>query len=384
MSYSYSDVPSVLRRLMGRSGRRRSRSTIARRNRQRVLKKWSWDVNDMDKRKMEQSSKDVFLGASDVSDFIVSELHFLRNEEKLETYHREVTVLAHRTEWAAFMLSGDRVYRIVQMSGTSGILVDDQNISWISYDIQSASIVLRLNGDKKRVLEWYDAIVEQFEEVTNTIEWMYSTDGQSIEVPIRGDRKPIEEMYPFLGDRSLSEYYSDFLESSASILLLIGPPGTGKTTFIRGLLQHADTSAMVTYDAGILAKDYIFAQFIEGDKNIMVIEDADNFLGARSDGNDMMHKFLNVGDGLVTTKGKKLIFSTNLPSIKDVDSALIRPGRCFDILHFGQLNEAQAQKLADKLEVKLEIKDDGKYSVADIFHKQVEAPKAPKRKLGFV
>ena len=129
MSYSYSDVPSVLRRLMGRSGRRRSRSTIARRNRQRVLKKWSWDVNDMDKRKMEQSSKDVFLGASDVSDFIVSELHFLRNEEKLETYHREVTVLAHRTEWAAFMLSGDRVYRIVQMSGTSGILVDDQNIS---------------------------------------------------------------------------------------------------------------------------------------------------------------------------------------------------------------------------------------------------------------
>jgi ATP-dependent 26S proteasome regulatory subunit len=48
----------------------------------------------------------------------------------------------------------------------------------------------------------------------------------------------------------------------------------------------------------------------------------------------MMHRFLNVGDGLVTTKGKKLIFSTNLPSIRDVDSALVRPGRCFDILNF--------------------------------------------------
>jgi ATP-dependent 26S proteasome regulatory subunit len=190
-------------------------------------------------------------------------------------------------------------------------------------------------------------------------------------------------MYPFLEGRKLEDYYTEFLESSASILLLIGPPGTGKTTFIRGLLQHADTSAMVTYDASILAKDYIFAQFIEGDKNIMVIEDADNFLGARADGNDMMHKFLNVGDGLVTTKGKKLIFSTNLPSIKDVDSALIRPGRCFDILHFGTMTQAQAEKLADKLDIPLEGTKD-QWSVADIFHKQVEAPKAPKRKLGFV
>jgi hypothetical protein len=336
----------------------------------------------MDKRKMEQGSKDVFLGATDVADFITSELHFARNEQRLETYHREVTVLAQRTEWLKFLINDGS--RLVQMSSTSGFLIQDELISFLSYDIQSSSIVLKLTGDKECVARWYESIVELFEEVTNTIEWMYSSDGNSIEVPIRSDRKPIDEMYPFLGERTLESYYTSFLESSASILLLIGPPGTGKTTFIRGLLQHADTSAMVTYDAGILAKDYIFAQFIEGDKNIMVIEDADNFLGARSDGNDMMHKFLNVGDGLVTTKGKKLIFSTNLPSIKDVDPALIRPGRCFDIVHFGQMDGEQAAKLAEKLGLEYEIKLDGKYSVADIFHKQVEAPKAPKRRLGFV
>jgi hypothetical protein len=44
----------------------------------------------------------------------------------------------------------------------------------------------------------------------------------------------------------------------------------------------------------------------------------------------------------------------------------------------------QAAKLAEKLGLEYEIKLDGKYSVADIFHKQVEAPKAPKRRLGFV
>ena len=223
-----------------------------------------------------------------------------------------------------------------------------------------------------------------FEVIENVIEWIYSTDGQSIEVPLRNDRLPLEEMYPWLDGESLASYYDRYIQSDASILLLIGPPGTGKTTFIRGLLQHTKQSAIVTYDPGILAKDYVFAQFIEGDRNVFVIEDADNFLGARTDGNDVMHKFLNVGDGLVTTKNKKLIFSTNLPSIRDIDSALVRPGRCFDIVNFAPLNEEQANTLAKKLNVTHDHKDNGTYSIADIFNKQVHAPKAPKRSMGFV
>lgn len=375
-------IPLSLRRLMGLPARTSSRGRRRRRKNTRVLKAWTYDAYEMNKDKMEQSGKDLFLGASDVSDYITSEIIIARNEQHLGTMHKEATILATRSEWGGFLMSGNG--RIVQLSSDSGYLINDSKLSYLHYNIQAASIVLRMVGDSDIVVEWYDNATDQFEEVTNTIEWMYSSDGNSIEVPIRNDRKPIDEMYPFLDGRTLEDYYTSFLESSASILLLIGPPGTGKTTFIRGLLQHADTSAIVTYDASILAKDYIFAQFIEGDKNIMVIEDADNFLGARSDGNDMMHKFLNVGDGLVTTKGKKLIFSTNLPSIKDVDPALIRPGRCFDIVHFGQMNEEQATKLADKLGLELKTKDDGKYSVADIFHKQVEAPRAPKRSLGFV
>ena len=375
----YANIPLALRRLMG--GQRPVRTRGKRRRNKRMLKSWTYDSYEMSKTKMEQSGKDLFLGATDVSDYITSEIVFARNEQQLNTIHKEVTILASRTEWAGFLLSD--ACRIVQMSCDNGFLIDDEANSYLNYSVQSASITIKLVGDIDRVAKWYDIIADQFEEVTNTIEWMYSSDGQSIEVPIRGDRKPIDEMYPFLEGRKLADYYTEFLDSSASILLLIGPPGTGKTTFIRGLLQHADTSAMVTYDASILAKDYIFAQFIEGDKNIMVIEDADNFLGARADGNDMMHKFLNVGDGLVTTKGKKLIFSTNLPSIKDVDSALIRPGRCFDILHFGTMTQAQAETLAAKLDIPLDGQKD-QWSVADIFHKQVEAPKAPKRKLGFV
>jgi ATP-dependent 26S proteasome regulatory subunit len=97
-----------------------------------------------------------------------------------------------------------------------------------------------------------------------------------------------------------------------------------------------------------------------------------------------------VGDGLVTTKGKKMIFSTNLPSIRDIDSALIRPGRCFDIVTFDQLDVAQANALADKLGVKLPVRTRGKetdkYSIAEVFNEQTaNAEKSSaNRKVGFI
>jgi len=151
------------------------------------------------------------------------------------------------------------------------------------------------------------------------------------------------------------------------------------------LLSHSNSSAIVTYDASILEKDFLFARFIEDDANIMVLEDSDNFLKARSDGNTMMHRFLNVGDGLVTTKGKKLIFSTNLPSIRDIDSALVRPGRCFDILNFDTLTQSEAEVLSARLGVQLDGTRD-KWSIAEVFNKQVEnfTIKKVGRKVGFI
>jgi len=368
---------------MGLSTSSKSRRRIKRRTKTtRFLKNYTWDAFDniVDLKKVKMES-DIFLGASDISDYVTSNLICARNDSKKDTHTKEVTLLADRASWYATMMVSK--LRMIQIRGEAGLLVEDDTHSWIDYNFSSNSLIVKIIGDAKFVIHWYNFLTDQYEEVKNVIEWIYSSDGQSIEIPVRNDREPIEEMYPFLEGRTLADYYDTFMASSASILLLIGPPGTGKTTFIRGLLQHAGISALVTYDPGILAKDHIFASFVEGDRNVMIIEDADNFLGARQDGNDLMHKFLNVGDGLVTTKNKKMIFSTNLPSVKDVDSALIRPGRCFDILHFGQLNYEQAQTLADKLGAELPGVNE-KYSIADVFHKQVDAPRTPKRKLGFM
>jgi len=271
----------------------------------------------------------------------------------------------------------------VQGSASHGFIIDEKTNNYITYNVNSNSTTVRAFGDIEFCDKILDDVEDHFSVVTSHIEWIYSSDGNSVNVPLNRDRLPCNEMYPFLKGEELGSYYERFMESSANILLLIGPPGTGKTTFIRGMLSHTESSAMVTYDANILEKDYLFARFIEDDVSVMVLEDSDAFLKSRADGNTMMHRFLNVGDGLVTTRGKKMVFSTNLPSIRDIDSALIRPGRCFDIVTFAPLTQEEAELLANKLGVKLEGTRD-KWSIAEVFNKQDIAPTTPKRTVGFV
>jgi hypothetical protein len=369
----------------------RSKSNARKRARARnskLLRKFTWDATDDQfnlKEIMNNSDNKIFLGVSDVEDLITSEMMKRRIEAGNTTVQRETTVLCNRERWATWAEAHYKTMLYVQSNSSSGFIIEEETENFIKFDVNSNSTTVRAYGDAV-FAECIVAEVEAcFDVVTSYIEWIYGSDGNSVNVPLNRDRMPVEEMYPFLKGESLGDYYDRYMESSANILLLIGPPGTGKTTFIRGLLAHRNASAIVTYDAQILEKDGFFARFIEDDTQVMVLEDSDAFLKSRSDGNTMMHRFLNVGDGLVTTKGKKMIFSTNLPSIRDIDSALIRPGRCFDIVTFDALNYADAKKLGDKLGVDVDA-GASSFSIAEVFNKQSEFSQKSQtnRKVGFI
>jgi hypothetical protein len=342
---------------------------------------------------MQSTPQGQFLSSTDLTDFITSTIVARRIEAGLDTENRDVSVLCTRKEWRTFMDSGalDN-FRATHFASSLGLYVEDdpeveEVEQYFTYRTSNTGCVVSVYGS----FEFCDRIVAMmlanFEESDSNLEWIYSGDGSSVSVALRKDRNPVTEMYSFLGEETLEEYYDRFMSSNASILLLIGKPGTGKTSFIRGFLQHTKSNAIVTYDPAVLAKDFVFAQFIEGDASVFIIEDADTLLRARSDGNDMMHKFLNVGDGLVTTAGKKMIFSTNLPSVRDVDPALVRPGRCFDVVNFEELKAERAESLAKKLGIQMPVVEKKTYSLAELFHTQSLAPVTHKQtanKVGFV
>lgn len=386
-------IQQLVERTMGQNFRRLSRPVNKTRRRKRFLRKFTWDANDnmFNLNKIMNENEKIFLGVSDVDDLITSEIVKLRAEANVSTLFRETSVLCNRETWQSWAedMYPSTEYLIVQSNSSGGFIVEIETNNLLKFDVNSNTVQVRAFGDVDFCEETIKVVETQFDVVTSHIEWVYGSQGESVNVPLNRDRLPVDEMYPFLKGESLEDYYDRYMESSANILLLIGPPGTGKTTFIRGLLAHRNASAIVTYDAGILEKDSFFAKFIEDDSEVMVLEDSDAFLKSRSDGNTMMHRFLNVGDGLVTTKGKKMVFSTNLPSIRDIDSALVRPGRCFDIVTFDALDIVSAQKLAEKLEVTLPAKPRGKeteaYSIAEIFNKKTEGMStATNKKMGFM
>ena len=192
-----------------------------------------------------------------------------------------------------------------------------------------------------------------------SIEWTFLTSQGSLESAW------IEEMAnDVLHDRAYPEiaggvhaFIDRYLRSPETVLVLQGPPGTGKTRLIRGILGEMsrrkgageEAQALYTGDMKALASDEIFVNFITGRQDAFVIEDADHLLKPRSDGNEHLHRFLTIADGVVRSQGRKIIFSTNLPNVGDLDEALIRPGRCFAHVHVRNLTAAEAQALAEEI-----------------------------------
>ena len=88
---------------------------------------------------------------------------------------------------------------------------------------------------------------------------------------------------------------------------------------VAGFLHDQDTT-----DKNALAGDEIFVDFITGLHDAFVIEDADHLLQPRTDGNQNLHRFLMVADGVVRAQNRKIIFTTNLPNIGSIDDALAR------------------------------------------------------------
>ena len=228
------------------------------------------------------------------------------------------------------------------------------------------AISVNIVGDPNAVSVISHALNDKFSVNPCYIRWVYDEQyGDDITMPVNLKNLPIDEMYPFLGDETLNSYYDRFLKSSANILVLLGPPGSGKTTFLRGLLAHTKRSATLTYHPKILQQDSFFVDWLRSKDTFMILEDADTLLMPREDGNEMMSRFLNMGDGLMGFNDKKLIFSTNLPSTRDIDHALTRKGRCFDILEFSALNREQSQKVCDKMN--LPMLEGDSFTVSELF-----------------
>jgi hypothetical protein len=327
------------------------------------------------------TSNEIILGANDYRDLVISKFVEERSKTRIPTITETLEVSGNMQSSLAYIKD---VYPDEYMfsAGTSRVVIQLSDCL-IEIESGASTIDFRFHGTfKVNELHRVKAL-EKFDQISTYISWIYDEHMNRVNIPIDNSMLPVDEMYNCLGDETLEEYYNRFKESSAGILILIGPPGTGKTSFIRGYLASTNSSAYVTYDPRIISSDGLFAEFIESNSNTLVIEDADLFLSARKDGNDMIHRFLNVGDGLIKIPNKKLIFSTNLPSVRDIDEALIRPGRCHAVLHFTPLNNEETDALTEKFNITYDKSEKSEHTISEIFSGIKTSSRKVKKGFGF-
>jgi hypothetical protein len=163
-----------------------------------------------------------------------------------------------------------------------------------------------------------------------------------------------DEAYPMLGE-PVQSFVQRYLAARETVLVILGPPGAGKTRLVRAILgemsrrKGKSAEVMYTCDKRALEYDEIFVNFITGSHDAFVIEDADHILTPRANGNQDLHRFLAIADGVIRAQGRKIIFTTNLPNVGDLDDALLRPGRCFAALHARALTPPEAERLIARL-----------------------------------
>jgi len=173
---------------------------------------------------------------------------------------------------------------------------------------------------------------------------------------------------------SLDLYYGDgFKDFSKTLIkrltnddkglvLLHGKPGTGKTYYVRYLLQKlTQINKKVLYFPPTMVDsitDPSFFNFItdwtmeNGKRSILLIEDAEPLLTSRNNNRNLgITNLLNLTDGILNDILSIQIIATFNTDLNELDTALLRPERLIARKEFTTLTLDQSKSVAEKLKL---------------------------------
>jgi len=147
---------------------------------------------------------------------------------------------------------------------------------------------------------------------------------------------------------------------SGRLVILEGPPGTGKSFWVRALVNATDNATFVLIPpdmVGSLAHPSLLPVLAERRASnnapvVLILEDAEACLLPRKEGSSQagaVSTLLNLADGIFgQLLDVRIVATTNTRKV-DFDPAFLRPGRLSEVVTFGPLEPKKAAALLKQL-----------------------------------
>lgn len=217
---------------------------------------------------------------------------------------------------------------------------------------ERGEISLLILAERNRLAQLVELFEEKTEEEKKINLIVMTLNGWDVH-PLPVKKQPID-LGHYNEDLPHEEIKKELESEGSGLMIFHGAPGTGKTSYLRGLL-HESNREFIWLDPKILSNmdsDSLLQIFAEYKNSVVVLEDCEKLVQSRErrgGQSSEMNILLNLTDGILGDSFNLKFVCTFNSGLDSIDTALLRNGRLKVKYEFKELKADRVKALGDKL-----------------------------------